>query len=257
MPLPHARPVEHPVPLSGRRGALVAGALVCAVLLVVGYGSGVGIVPSDLDLADGEPGPTGDGGRDRLRGPVEPVVQAVVTGPTTTDRTGGTTRTVVGGDGTTSSTTRPPTIGMSPSTTWPASPPGTTAPSPGTAPPPTDPPADCATLVDALLQGLDGYLAGADPDAAVVQRVSDVLGLGQLLPQDEGLLGSVVTPLRDATVAALGSTLQPNTGAVSDLTPDPDLVPELRTLLGVDVTGVSSVTEDDLTGLLDAVLRGC
>jgi hypothetical protein len=113
--------------------------------------------------------------------------------------------------------------------------------------------------VNDLLRGLVGYLAGPNPDAARVQRVSDVLGLAELLPSDS-LVGDVVTPLVDSTLAPLGSTVGSGssaTGATPAVIPDAGLIPDLRSLLGVDVTGVVTVTAGQLDDLLDALLGRC
>jgi hypothetical protein len=86
--------------------------------------------------------------------------------------------------------------------------------------------------------------------------VSDVLGLAELLPSDS-LLGDVITPPLDSVLATLGNTLGSDTGATPAVVPTAGLIPDLRTLLGVDVTGVVTVTAEQLTALLDAVLGGC
>jgi hypothetical protein len=254
---------EDVVPISERRGAVVAGALICAVLLVVGYGSGISVVPADPGgLAGAGPDP-GDGSSPGGRTDLSSAPPAGGTGgvsPPTASRPGR-----PGGGSTPSSTivqsTRAVLGGRIPPSTLPpaTAPPGTTPPaappSPGTAPPGTAPPAECTSLVAALVQGLIGYLAGPDPDAALVQHVSDTLGLEQLVP-DNSLLGSV-TPLVDGAVSALGTTLDPVTDAAASGQPDPGLVPALRTLLGVDVTGVATVTGEQLLMRLAAVLVGC
>jgi hypothetical protein len=102
--------------------------------------------------------------------------------------------------------------------------------------------------VSNLLRGLVGYLSGPNPDAVLVQRVSGVLGLAELLPSDS---------LLDSTLGTLGSVLGSDASAALAVVPDAGLVPDLRTLLGVDVTGVVTVTAGQLTALLDAVLGGC
>jgi hypothetical protein len=253
--------VEPVVPIGERRGAVVAGALVCAVLLVVGYGSGVGVVPARPgDVVDGEPAP-GEAGAEEGEPDGGPTAPGRETGSTSLVNSSSPSRS---GKATTSPNVvqpaRPVLSGtVPPSTTPPITPPGTTppgtSPPPGPTPPPSDSPAECADLTGDLVQALTGYLAGPNPDAALVQRVSDVLGLGAMVPSDS-LLGGVVTPVGGA-VSTLGSTLDPNTDLTSALVPDAGLVPGLRALLGVTATGPVTVTAQQLTAQLDAVSGGC
>jgi hypothetical protein len=251
--------------ISQRRGNVVAAALAGTVLLVVGYGSGIGLVPATSgDLAAGpDPGPVTppssaelqqvpptidltDPGQ-RTRTPTLDLPSIRLPGPTTVypwlpDRRGGPTDT-------------PPTTGSpSPSITTPTTRPPTTTP----------PPAGCSGLVDGLLGGLTTYLGGANLDVTLLRQVSAVLGLDRYLASGKPLTEQLVaplTPVLDVVPSVLDSLglglgLGLGGGAAAD---DAQLVDGLRTLLDVGgvVSTVTTVTGLALRGLLDGVVGGC
>ncbi len=255
--------------ISPRRGAVVAMALAGTVLLVVGYGSGIGIVPS------------ASGGTTAAAAPPA--------GPTATTSPPGLTLPPVtppdvslGNTGLTS--VSPPSLGLpdgllgpptvSPwlpgqpgqpgrTTTPPSTAPPSTAP-PTSRPPATRPPAGCTGLVDDLLAGLTSYLGLGDGniDMGLVRQVNAVLGLDRYLGRGKPLteqLTAPMTPVLDAVPAVtdlLGlSVLGLGSGAAP--TDDATLLGGLRSLLGVDLGAVTRVTGTALQGLLDAVVGGC
>lgn len=268
-------------PISERRGAVVAGALVCTTLLVVGYGSGIGVVPLGPMTASGAPGAAGDGDGGGSTATTQlPDVGLDVpdAGFVTTNAPGGGGGigiTAPGGGG---------SVGIDgpggvPGIVVPGLPPGVTLPPPDTVPPPsttpptttppgttppTTPPAECSSLVGGLLGGLTGYLAGPAPDPLLVQHVSDALGLESYLPGSTGglldlggTLGvtDVLGELTTAVTATLATTVGTMTGSAVELTPN--LIPGLRQLLGVDLVSTATVTADQLLGLLGTVLGSC
>lgn len=261
------QPVDSPI--SPRRGAVVAAALAGTALLVVGYGSGVGLVPATLgDLAAGSP----------QKPPVSAPPATVPLVPPTVglDDTGRTTRTP--------SLVGPTTSRLGPTTVSPWLPgdsggargPGIAPPSSGLSPsippppttrPPTTPrpPAACRGLVDGLLGGLTTYLGGTALDLTLVRQVTAVLGLDRYLASGEPLTEQLLTPLTPvldvvpSTLDSLGLGLGLGLGSGAAAAADTRLVDDLRGLLGVGdvLQGVTTVTDATLRGLLDGVVGGC
>ena len=292
-PAPHATggSVGGLAPIGERRGAIVAGALVCSTLLVVGYGSGIGVVPMGaLTASAPTDAPTGQDGGDTTATTTLPdlgldVPEAGFVG-TDAPGGGGVGITTPGAGGLPGITTLP---GISlPSVTLPSTPPGISVPPPVEVPPPAavpppsttppgaTPPAECATLVSDLLGGLVGYLAGPAPDPVLVQHVSDALGLEALLGGSSGglldlggVLGlggvldlpstlgldQVLGAVTGAVLPTITTTVGTMTGSAVELTPN--LIPALRGILGVDLLATATTTADELLGLLGALLGGC
>ena len=250
-----------PPDISARRGAVVTTALAGTVLLVVGYGSGIGVIPATSGDAEAAAAPPVTSTPPDVALPPPPAVSVdSVDTVGTTHLSTDLPAVQLSGPGIVypwlpDGPTRP---GPQPLPRPPSSPP-VTPPSPAT-PPVTPPSPDaCSDLVGALLDGLTAYLGSPVVDVDLVRQVSDLLGLERYLASGRPLTEQLVAPLApvlDVVPSVLGG-LGLGAGPVRS---DAALLQGLRALLevpAVAVGAVADVTDATLRSLLDAVVGGC
>ena len=183
------------IPIGGGRSAWVAGALVGAVVLVLGFGSGLGQVTSRRRISYRASGPLTPGSATPGPGGVDVAVAPAAGGhafaPASDPHEHGT------GFGGTGANLAGVGSTAAPSTTV------TPAPAARTPVTAAAPPGACPTqtVASAMLAPLVAHLDKAHLETSVGQQVADLLNLDQYVKTHTVLLESILSPLLDVVLA--------------------------------------------------------